>query len=263
MKKILFIAILGLLQPLLATQTDSETDSVWGECSDLVLSPSTRRVLSLDYPGNFSPGKRGRLSRNHSQPEAQISPQRQRRRPNAVAYESGQPVVEEEIDLLDGGAVRYPCDVEGCGVSLKTKGGLAIHKRIVHDRMDQCICSICGDKFNRQNSLLRHKSSRHGSAVFPCDVPGCAKVYKRFEYLKEHKFKKHNKGTGLVYECKECDKSYFDRSSLWRHNHLEHDNLRYYCWASDCEITFSKKSDRTRHIKRFHPGITLADDKDE
>jgi hypothetical protein len=226
MKKILFIAILGLVQPLLATQTDSEVDSVWDECSPLVLSPSTRRVLSLGYPGNFSPGKRGRPPLNHSQLEAQISHKRQRRKFNDS---SSQPVVEEEIDLLDGGAVRYPCGVEGCGVSLKNKEGLAIHKRMIHDRMDKCVCSICGDKFNRRNSLLRHESSMHGSTVFPCDVPGCTKVYKRSDYLKDHKSKKHNKGTMLVYECTSCGKTYTSRAGLWSHN-------RSYCIGSifDC-----------------------------
>lgn len=89
-----------------------------------------------------------------------------------------------------------------CNKKLSSKGALRIHKLKKHNEKVQFICDICGEKFDFQRELLKHRNSTHREedGRFACESCG-----KRFSDY--HNFLLHRKNH-------EADKSLTGTDSL-------------------------------------------------
>ena len=60
------------------------------------------------------------------------------------------------------------------------------------------------------------------------------------------------------YDCKQCQTTYCDRSSLRRHKKAIHVGIKYAC--GKCDYNASQQSHLTRHIQSIHDGVKYACD---
>ncbi|KAF0916403.1 hypothetical protein E2562_007504 [Oryza meyeriana var. granulata] len=81
-------------------------------------------------------------------------------------------------------AVEYPCDIEGCSMSFRTKRDLSLHKS------DICPVKGCGKKFFSHKYLLQHRKVHTDDRPLTCPWEGCNMAFKwpwaRTEHLRVH-----------------------------------------------------------------------------
>ena len=103
---------------------------------------------------------------------------------------------------------QHICDV--CGKVYGTLHILKNHRKR-HDPDCWDKCHICGKTF--PDGLKRHIRTHSQDMVFKCKQ--CPTSFLRINALRDH-MDQHNQAT---YKCKTCDKLFYTRTSLWRHNH--------------------------------------------
>ncbi|CAA6659633.1 unnamed protein product [Spirodela intermedia] len=108
----------------------------------------------------------------------------------------------------DGG--DYPCNVEGCSMSFRSKQDLAVHKRNI------CPVKGCGKKFFSHKYLVHHQRVHVDDRPLKCPWKGCKMTFKwawaRTEHIRVH--------TGArPYVCKEpgCGQTFRFVSDFSRH----------------------------------------------
>ena len=87
----------------------------------------------------------------------------------------------ERNNLVQEGANNLICDVEGCYKVCKSKAGLVIHRKRMHDVSSQKIifkCNRCNLSFKQEANLLNHKKAGCGGATNDDNVRKCEKCNK-------------------------------------------------------------------------------------
>merc|ERR1719334_1522880 len=123
---------------------------------------------------------------------------------------------------------RFECSF--CGKRFATKTAQQSHEVSQHNNsaLARFQCKVCLKWFYEANHYHRHVENRHRPKDpkkemvkrGECYWPGCGKVYdsdKRAESVKYHLVSVHRDRTYARYECKKCDKLFYDRTSYRKH----------------------------------------------
>ena len=90
------------------------------------------------------------------------------------------------------------CEVEGCGKVCKSKAGLTIHRKRMHEESKEKVtftCEMCQETFKQEANLLNHKKSCTGLRASSADKRKCDKCLR--EYAKKS-FSAHYKRCGAA-----------------------------------------------------------------
>ena len=158
-----------------------------------------------------------------------------------------------------------------CDKVFTYKTNKARHAKTHETKEVEFTCDRCDKIFSRKDNLFQHRERIHGlykinlnaiadsGAGFECKM--CKVNFgEDSEAFKTHIIKKIcvAKESGIevnedgCYQCKKCDKVFYDKSSLTRHIKCKHKDgdLRFKC--SLCEMMFSYKCTLKKHMKMFH-----------
>ncbi|KAK2504990.1 hypothetical protein MC885_014293, partial [Smutsia gigantea] len=107
-------------------------------------------------------------------------------------------------------------------------------------------CNVCGKKFRKYPSLLKHRSSHAKEKSYECEE--CGKEFRHISSLIAHQ-RMH---TGeKPYECHHCGKAFSQRAHLTIHQRIHTGEKPYKC--DDCGKDFSQRAHLTIH-QRTHTG---------
>lgn len=107
-------------------------------------------------------------------------------------------------------------------------------------------CNVCGKKFRKYPSLLKHQSSHAKEKSYECEE--CGKDFRHVSSLIAHQ-RMH---TGeKPYECHQCGKAFSQRAHLTIHQRIHTGEKPYKC--DDCGKDFSQRAHLTIH-QRTHTG---------
>ena len=163
----------------------------------------------------------------------------------------------------------FKCSI--CGKVFTHKTSQVRHTKTHEKKVVQFSCDQCEKIFSRKDNLFQHRERIHGlykvnldaivdsGAGFECEM--CKENFgKDSESFKTHIIKKVcvEEGSGIevtkdgCYQCKKCDKAFYDKTSLTRHIKCKHkeEDLRFEC--SVCKTMFGYKCTLKKHIKKFH-----------
>ena len=104
-----------------------------------------------------------------------------------------------------------------------------------------CECTECGQTFNCQDSLVKHRISKHSLAdgvIFRCENCGC--TFNQLKNLNRHK------QTSMKYYCSQCDHKFCTGKQLKTHQNANHNNIS----CTVCGKHFSLKSSLQKHIRQ-------------
>ena len=133
-----------------------------------------------------------------------------------------------------------------CGILFDTQGELDDHVTARHLRMDKYTCDVCGKGFRK---LERAKFNRHvdshsmGKPVFNCDQ--CDK-----SFFFETELASHKKYHHTVHKCDQCDFTSWNPVKVREHlitKHTDPDFNPHVC--SNCGKGFKLKMNLTRHME--------------
>jgi uncharacterized Zn-finger protein len=113
---------------------------------------------------------------------------------------------------------RFKCVEEFCGLSFKSLNHLRSHQQSIHGPIKkEYQCDSCTKQFSHKSLLNAHARSHINLAVFPCNVEGCDRRFKKLNNLKEHAQREH--GIGEIYLCgvDDCDMRFKMLQELKQH----------------------------------------------
>ncbi len=105
-------------------------------------------------------------------------------------------------------------------------------------------CHICNKKCLSERSLKRHGYDNHGK--FNC--PECGEVFSSRIKFNRHKMKTHRNST---FPCSQCEKSFSEKSDLIRHVKTIHQRIQDFI-CSLCGKRFNQIGNLRRHISTVH-----------
>lgn len=138
--------------------------------------------------------------------------------------------LDSHLSHVHTAARNYECDL--CGLKVKTKGILRVHKKIHSTNPDDLLtCDVCQRQFKTTNQLTNHKVNfsfvwsiilltlilfqicHSNDKRFKCTL--CPNEYKRSKELTCHIASLH---TGEVkYSCLWCPKTFYNNSNFRKH----------------------------------------------
>lgn len=172
---------------------------------------------------------------------------------------------------------KFECEI--CGLHLKTKGSLNVHKkRHLKQYVAKCeecqmgfvtnqeysnhmgfkhgpgnhVCNICGrscyDKAALQGHMARHADDYGSDTNIKCQI--CDKTFLQTKYLKHHMWRKHENG-GQSYVCHLCGKKVNSKRSLRDHTYIHQGIKPLEC--TECGKSFGLRTTLKLHM-RTHTG---------
>ena len=170
---------------------------------------------------------------------------------------------------------------EYCETSLSSKDYLIYHMKTIHIKERSYSCSICEFQTNHGSSLKKHNDLAHDSIQLNCNMcewkgnrakltnhkkvahttvsvkvkeykcDRCEKAYFRKEHLKKHNERAH---LGVRYQCQLCDDNFVNNYSLRIHITSKHNKVKVLC--PQCNHKAYDKPSLAKHIKSIHLGLT-------
>ncbi|XP_066981758.1 uncharacterized protein [Macrobrachium rosenbergii] len=134
---------------------------------------------------------------------------------------------------------------EACNIKLPSKNMLLTHSRVYHKVGVTWSCPYCEYKTKRHYALKTHMELHAGNRNFMCEL--CGSSFHALATLKDHHNFVHS--DERKYKCKECDKTFKNRSTLSRHNHTHSDARPYEC---KCGFRYKRYSHLKRHMSSAH-----------
>ncbi|KAM7347938.1 uncharacterized protein ACRADG_007419 [Cochliomyia hominivorax] len=139
----------------------------------------------------------------------------------------------------------HKCDI--CGKVSANKNNLKLHKRLMHEEIEQLECEVCHKLFNLKTSLDRHLLTHvTGDKEFVCQE--CGKAYVLEVQLKSHIKTVHN----VDRVCDQCGKTVHGIQALKKHL-MEHAGIAKPKYPCDiCGVELNSRNGVKRHKAAFH-----------
>lgn len=145
-----------------------------------------------------------------------------------------------------GDVGQYECEL--CNKSFISKSKIRKHMD-VHKNKDRPkrLCTICGLELCSTYNLNNHIRTVHGrERKFHCTL--CDRRFSHSHHLKTHM----NRHTGVrPFQCEQCVKSFFDKTTLREHIKSVHLNLKAYA-CKICSRTFNRSGNMRAHMLKTH-----------
>ena len=146
----------------------------------------------------------------------------------------------------------FPCDQ--CETILLSREQLKEHWLSLHPDYKPFKCPTCTQCFKHSQSRNRHARTHQVDLKYPCHV--CDKKFNRLDSLTKHKNTKHAPpDQKQMYACTLCESSYLFYHSLERHMRTHFQEGRYACTL--CNKSFTSETRLATHMT-FHTGIICA-----
>ncbi|XP_033348982.1 zinc finger protein 431-like [Bombus vosnesenskii] len=113
-------------------------------------------------------------------------------------------------------------------------------------------CDECNKSFKNITKFKRHKAyHEEGGKQYPCSMPGCNEVFKKWLLLCAHKKTQHVND----YKCNNCGKIFLSKRHLKIHSQTHMENRSVVsCPFEKCPRVYYFKSNLTHHIRTYHLG---------
>ena len=125
---------------------------------------------------------------------------------------------------------------------------------MVHRRLKNIKCDICGECFNTKIEIGQHINHKHENKKPKIKCNLCEKWLRGFsENLKKHILRKHKNTTTDTrkdFECNLCNKKFAEKGYLINHIRETHENEHNYCEL--CSKSFATPSNLKHHMKSLH-----------
>ncbi|XP_072279321.1 LOW QUALITY PROTEIN: uncharacterized protein [Pyxicephalus adspersus] len=141
-----------------------------------------------------------------------------------------------------GGEI-FSCSI--CGEFFAQEETLITHQKI-HIAEKPYLCSVCGKRFMQKSCLILHQQIHITEKPYPC-----TEWDKCFTQLGTLISQHRTRNGAKPYSCSECGKCFTMSSSLSRHQRIHTGEKPYSC--SECGKCFSQKSHLITH-KKLHTG---------
>lgn len=109
---------------------------------------------------------------------------------------------------------------------------------------DEYVCKVCGEQFERAQTLSHHFKTSHQRPKLICNICGCPCVNE--SALLAH-YKKHEP---KAFSCDVCNAEYDNAVSLNNHIKTHATTLLYAC--NKCDASFSSTSEVSIHLRYVH-----------
>ena len=177
----------------------------------------------------------------------------------------------------------YCCDV--CGLELKSKGGLFIHKRTKHNPNHFYECHVCDQRFTGKFGMQVHVKNVHEKLTFDCEFCGkklrskaslthhikshhlnpakvaclfCDEIFDHKSLILGHLIEAHaTRSETDAFECNFCHENFQTEKSIRRHIKLKHNEGKFKC--EHCEKVFDRKSYLHNHTRSVHEKFLQCD----
>ena len=110
-------------------------------------------------------------------------------------------------------------------------------------------CDSCDKVFQKVSNKKRHFLKVHYEAVLFCDI--CGKGFNREDTLLNHKSLVHS-SEKLVFSCENCDSTFSLKKNLNQHMRKFHSLKVTMLPCQDCDLTFNMYKDLQKHRKKEH-----------
>lgn len=133
------------------------------------------------------------------------------------------------------------CDFKCRSPTTLTAHGL-LHKNM-HAK-DEYVCKVCGDQFERAQTLSHHFKIAHQRPKLICNICGCpcANESALLAHYKKHEPK--------AFSCDVCNAEYDNAVSLNNHIKTHATTLLYAC--NKCDASFSSTAEVSMHLRAVH-----------
>lgn len=152
-----------------------------------------------------------------------------------------------------GDVGEYECEL--CNKSYISKSKIRKHMD-VHKNKDRPkrLCTICGLELCSTYNLNNHIRTVHGrERKFHCQL--CDRRFSHSHHLKTHMNRHDNI---RPFQCEQCVKSFFDKTTLREHVKSVHLNLKAYA-CKICSRTFNRSGNMRAHMLKTHSLGDLGD----
>jgi hypothetical protein len=141
-----------------------------------------------------------------------------------------------------------------CGKEFKSHYALSRHKVLVHSKVGNFACEICGKVEVNTRHLQVHMENQHMPKV-PCDIcgkmcgPGVA-LTRHKEYVHEGKRNKRFQYPQEGFKCPICDKYFSKETSLKVHIAMQHNAPKKPCQVPGCCYSSPRNANLKIHYEK-------------
>ncbi|XP_045449266.1 zinc finger protein 77 [Melitaea cinxia] len=164
-----------------------------------------------------------------------------------------------KVDQLSDAAFHahlkeHPLECLTCGKCFFKRANLALHVK-THLGIRNYKCEVCEKRFLTRQKLAEHHNVHTGRAPVKCTL--CDDTFRRYSNMVQHRDRHHFKKKTKVrdFVC-QCGAVFHSRAKLLWHKETHDDKPKACVYCSD---KFVHAASLTRHIRRTHNELFLAD----
>jgi len=155
---------------------------------------------------------------------------------------------------------EHRCGVSGCDRKFADLRSLTKHRR-VHSKPFRCTAfiggALCGKTFSNKRNLTVHARSHSNDRREKCHF--CCRAFCDPSTLRNHIKALHSEVVTKAFSCRVCQKRFGHKHALQKHLEI-HSNAggRRTFRCASCDMTFTAKSNKIRHDKKYHGVLGAA-----
>ena len=144
----------------------------------------------------------------------------------------------------DGAMICFKCDKP---ISDKLRL-LLTHIRVEHNSVELIKCDQCDKVYDLDWKLKYHVKMDHPTDECQCKF--CDKKFKSKKAYEKHLWRMHDEGSGPIFTCEHCGKTFKNNSTMWNHRQSAHGKATFHC--DKCGDTFKLEKQLKNHLARKH-----------